>query len=86
MKVNEIKKQWGIAEYEYGVANLDLSRCCDDILCIKRMTWGELQKDLVADEIRKNGADGIEGGDSVDIYKATDGAEEYNIYVPSWWD
>lgn len=86
MKVNEIGKQWGIADYEYGISNLDLSRCYDDASYVKRMTWGELQKDLVADFIRKNGVNGIKDGAAVDVYAATDGAEEYNIYVPSWWD
>lgn len=90
MKVNEIGKQWGVAGYEYGISNLDLSRCEDETQFIKCLTWGEIKKaaDLkpVAEEIQKNGISGIEDVNNVDIYAATGDGEEYNIYVPEWWD
>ncbi len=89
-KASDLGKQWAVALYDYGIAELDLSRCEQEVDFIKRLTWEELKNnpdlESVVDAIIKNGAIDVEEDSTVEIYRISDSEEEYEIYVPEWWD
>ena len=85
----ETGKQYGVLYSDYGISDCDLSRedSDEEITHIEDLSFYEirLQYGTVAEQIIDN-SDCVNDSDFVTIYTIKGDHENYQVFVPSWWD
>lgn len=86
---DETGKQYGVLYSDYGISDCDLSREDSDEkkTHITQISFSEVKQNFVnvAEYIVDN-SDSADDSDMVTIYTIKNEHEEFEVFVPSWWN